>query len=121
MVWMQKTISLSEDADKNLRVVRDVLGFSSETDAYKFCVALALRFQIEEPAYSGGGSTKWAVGSWDEGGELGDLLGAVYGPEADYNEKLKLLADAGIRRVCRYIENDYLETIPEILEQMEES
>jgi hypothetical protein len=116
MAWMQKTISISEKADLALANIKDVLGFSNDTDAYKFCFALAVRFDIPEHLYPGASSTKWAIGNMDENAELSDLIGSVCGKNADFNQELKRRAESGIFTVQNLVEEQYLESIPEVLD-----
>lgn len=116
MPWTQKTVSISEEADLALTNIKEVLGFSNDTDAYKFCFAMAVRFDIPRHLYSGTGNTKWAIGNMDENAELSDLISSAYGNNSDFNQELKRRAESGIFIIQGLLEEEYLESIPEILD-----
>lgn len=117
--WKNVTFGLSKTAGDQLKDLTERLEFSQETDAYKFCFAYALtrKLNFRNDINTQSRTTKWAIGNFDQSGDIANLLSAIYPNEEYLDDKLISIAEAGIEAVYKLVHDEYLYTPGEVLEK----
>jgi hypothetical protein len=114
--WKSKTLGISDTHELQLREIKEYLDFDQEGETYKFCFAYAISEKTPALAMSAPKrNTKWAMGNFDEGGDILTVLDALYPEENDLQSILMAKAEAGIEAVHKKVTQEYLYSISELL------
>ena len=113
----KKTIGISSHHDKQLRSIKDVLDFETESAAYKFCLGYAITHDLTRSENNTDQrGTKWASGNFDENEEISLLMRALYPNQTDHQTLMMEKAEAGIDRIQHLIEKFDVTSLSELFD-----
>lgn len=115
--WKSKTLGVTEVHESQLRAIKECLDFEREDDTYKFCLGYALAQELSSQAVkSCSRNTKWAMGNFDEGGDLLVLLSALFPDEEDLQSVLMERAETGIEFIHDKVTSCFIYSVSELLD-----
>lgn len=95
----RRSIGLTAETQANLAEIEERGWFLEGQDIARFCMAYAIRRKVPEGVATGT-ETRWALGNFDETGEIRALLTALY-PDCDTPVRLmEHLVNEGLRMVA---------------------
>lgn len=100
----RQTIGVSEKSGSTLEALVDAGVFSQQVDAAKLALSVALAHG-DEPVESQERTTKWNVGTFDQNGDVRELI-LCFKPECQtpYREAENLV-ECGLRRLAEHLES----------------
>jgi hypothetical protein len=101
----RKTIGLTPETQRLLADIEQRGWFQENQDLARFCLAYSIRAQIAEGSTSGT-ETRWAVGNFDETGEIRALISALYPTCKTPVRLMEHLVNEGIRRISDRLRSD---------------
>lgn len=101
----RKSIGLTAETQANLVEIEERGWFLEGQDIARFCMAYAIRRKLPEGVTTGT-ETRWALGNFDETGEIRTLLTALY-PDCDTPVRLmEHLVNEGLRMVAARVRSE---------------
>jgi len=99
----RQTIGVSEGSGKTLEALVEAGVFSQQVDAAKLALSVALAYG-DSPTASQDRTTKWNVGTFDQIGDVRELV-QCFMPECEtpYKE-VENLVESGLRRLAEHLE-----------------
>jgi hypothetical protein len=94
----RKTIGLTPETQRLLAEIEEHGWFQESQDLARFCLSYSIRAKVPEGLTSGT-ETRWAVGNFDETGEIRALISALYPTCKTPVRLMEHLVNEGIRRI----------------------
>jgi hypothetical protein len=99
----RQTIGVSESSGRTLESLVEAGVFSQQVDAAKLALSVALAYG-DKPSESTDRTTKWNVGTFDQNGDVRELV-LSFMPQCDtpYREA-ESLVESGLKRLAEHLE-----------------
>jgi hypothetical protein len=101
----RKSIGLTAETQRMLAELEQNGWFQENQDLARFCLAYSIRAKVPE-GNTPGTETRWAVGNFDETGEIRSLIAALYPNCRTPVRLMEHLVNEGIRRVSERLRSE---------------
>lgn len=102
----KKGIGLTPDGQAILAEIEERGWFMEGQDIARFCMAYAIRAGVSDGTVSAGVETRWAIGNFDETGEIRTLVSALYRSCDTPVRQIEFLVNEGLSMVVNRIRSD---------------
>src|SRR5689334_17886457 len=101
----RKSIGLTPETQRLLAELEQREWFQENQDLARFCLAYSIRAKVPEGTTSGT-ETRWAVGNFDETGEIRALISALYPACKTPVRLMEYLVNEGIHRISERLRSE---------------